>query len=201
MKYKVTINLLLMPLLASCGGAQAPTQPMDWHEPPALLEDDSGYITSIATATVPMTPPELREFLAGENSLIKYMEPVGSIAAPVERVPIEGTWPDEGARRRLVQRDGHQLLERSLKNELTDFRYQAFAFTSRAGWGVDHIYADWSLTPVENGTRFVWTYRVAPKSWLVTPILRRTRDKELRPFMQGAMDRMAKAARASVAAD
>ncbi|MEM1396562.1 MAG: SRPBCC family protein [Pseudomonadota bacterium] len=198
MRSKVTIMAILATVLAACS-SEPPSEPIAWFDPPDLLENESDYVVSVASATVPMTPRELRAFLAGKGSLIKYMEPVGSIAPPIERTPISGTWPDEGARRRLTQADGHQLLERSLKNETSDFRYQAFGFTSSAGRGVDHIYADWSLTPVEKGTLLEWTYRVAPTNALTRIFVRRTRDNELRPFMQGTMDRMAAAALAAKA--
>ena len=126
------------------------------------------------------------------------MEPVGDLVAPVKRVPIRGIWPEEGARRSLVQQDVHQMLEHSLKNEMLDFRYQDFGFTGSAGRGVDHIYADWSLIPVEKGTDFVWTYRVAPKNRLARFFVRKNLSDQLQPFMQGAIDRMAIAARAHV---
>ncbi|MEM9839956.1 MAG: SRPBCC family protein [Pseudomonadota bacterium] len=181
--------------LAACASPAPPSEPIAWFDPPELLEDESQYVVSHASVTVPMTPTELRAFLAGRGSLIRYMEPVGSIAPPVDEIPLEGIWPEQGARRILIQQDGHQILEHSLKNETRDFRYQAFGFTGSAARGVDHIYADWSLTPVESGTQFDWTYRVAPKNAVARIFVRRLRDNELRPFMQGAVDRMAEAAR------
>ncbi len=195
-----SVSIVLLALvLSACSTVKVPEQPLTWFEPPELLEDESRYISSVASATIPMTPVELREFLAGKNSLIKYMEPVGDIAPPVKRVPIEGVWPEQGARRSLVQQDGHQMLERSLRNELTDFRYQVFGLTSGASRGIDHIYADWSLEAVEGGTLFVWTYRVAPRYKIARPFVRRTLNNELQPFMQRAVDRMAVAARTHVA--
>lgn len=179
-------------LLAACSTPEVPTTPVAWSDPPPLLTDEDDYVSNTASVTVPLDPAELRAFLSENGSLIAYMEPVGSIAPPSARTPIEGTWPDEGARRRLTLADGHQLLERSLKNETDDFRYQAFGFTNAAGRGVDHIYADWRLTPTpDGGTRFEWTYRLAPKNPVARLVVRRTRDRELAPFMQGTLDRMA----------
>ncbi|MEO0963175.1 MAG: SRPBCC family protein [Pseudomonadota bacterium] len=195
MKMRILTALVLAALTAACAAQDAPTEPVAWVDPPEILSDESDYVISAATATVPLSPEELRAYLAENGSLIAFMEPVGSIAPPVDSQAIRGTWPDEGSRRRLIQVDGHQILERSLKNEVTDFRYQAFALTSGAGWAVDHIYADWSLTPVEGGTRFDWTYRVAPKYGILRVFMNRMRDNELHPFMQGAMDRMAAAVR------
>ncbi|MEO0400642.1 MAG: hypothetical protein AAF224_14625 [Pseudomonadota bacterium] len=183
--------------LVACGTSTPPSEPIAWRDPPPLLEDESQYLTYTATVTVPMTSVELREFLQTEGSLIEFMEPVGSIAPPKERTAISGVWPEKGARRRLRQIDGHQILEVSLKNEVTDFRYQAFAFTGSAARGVDHIYADWSLIPTEDGVQFDWTYRLAPRNAIARIVLRRLRDRELAPFMQGAMDRMADAVRAA----
>ena len=173
--------------------------PLPGFDPPELLADEGDYVISVATATAPMTPSELRSYLAKNGSLIQYMEPVGSIAPPVERMPISGAWPEKGARRRLIQADGHQLLERSLKNEITDFRYQAFGFTSGAGRGVDHIYADWSLEPIEQGTRFEWTYRVAPKTRLFVRLSSAPLSGSCSRSCKATMDRMAAAVRSAKA--
>ncbi|MEM1139228.1 MAG: SRPBCC family protein [Pseudomonadota bacterium] len=197
MKYRLVFVSLIAASLAACAPPAPPTEPVAWFDPPDLLADEKAYVVSIATTTVPMSPEELRAFLVDQGSLLVFMEPVGSIAPPVGQTAIEGVWPDEGARRRLIQQDGHQLLERSLKNETSDFRYQAFGFTSGIGRGVDHIYADWSLTPVEGGTQFDWTYRLAPKHALARIVVRRTRDNALQPFMQGTLDRMTLAAQAT----
>lgn len=190
---KLLATLLLALPLVACGTATPPTEPIPWQDPPALLEDESRYISYTATATVPMEPNELRDYLKESGSLIKYMEPVGSIAPPKDSIALRGEWPDKGARRILIQVDDHQILERSLKNDVDDFRYQAFGFTGEAARGVDHIYADWSLTPVEGGTRFDWTYRFASKNFIARRVITGLRDEELAPFMQGTMDRMAEA--------
>ena len=110
--------------------------------------------TAVTVAVVSMSPPELRAFLAREGRLIAYMESVGSLTPPASSDPLEGDWPEAGARRRLTLADGHQPLERGLKNETRDFRYQPSGFTNAAGQGLDYIYADWTLTEVPDGTRF-----------------------------------------------
>ena len=192
MRLKIVLITLL---LAACAAPTPPAAPLPWREPPSLLSDEDAYVVHTAVAVVAMSPPELRAFLAREGSLIAYMEPVGSLAPPAASDPLEGDWPEAGARRRLTLADGHQLLERSHKNETRDFRYQAFGFTNAAGRGVDHIYADWTLTEVPDGTHFEWTYRLVPKNPIARVFVRRFRDRELAPFMQGTLDRMAVAAR------
>ena len=179
-------------LLASCTSSISPPDaPPSYSEPPPLAE--TGYVTVVTSADIPMSVPELRAFLL-ERPFISFLEATDSISPPVAEETLRGEWLTPGAVRRLELEDGHYVIERVLENEPELFSYQAWIFTNAAARGVNHILGEQrfiALSPDE--TRFEWTYNVKPKSSFTALFVRR-QVPELTEFMDTGTQAMAAAA-------
>ena len=183
-------------LLASCTSAITPPDtPPAYSEPPPLVE--TGYVSVVTTADVPMSVTDLRAFLL-EQPFISFLEPTDTISPPVAEETLQGEWLTPGAVRRLQLADGHYVIERVLENEPELFSYQAWIFTNAAARGVNHILGEQRFIALgPNETRFEWTYNVKPKSSFTAFFVRR-QVPELTEFMETGTQAMAIAASEAV---
>ena len=196
--------LLIAPLvlaLSACSGNPAPpTSPPALGEAPAIEE---GWHATYRTTKVFDAPlePLLAWLSSGEEPLLAAMEETDRIKKPVELKVVRGQWPEVGAVRWLRFSDGHYTYERVLVSDLPRrFQYQVFGLTSEAA---DHItYArgqqEWRALP-DGRTELVWTYELRPNSIIKRPFVQDFLDSEMKPFMDGALDRVAVRAKAQFA--
>lgn len=191
----------LMLALAACSGNPAPPA-----SPPPLTEAppiEEGWHATYRTTKVFDAPlePLLAWLSSGEEPLLASMEETDRIKKPVDLKVVKGTWPEAGAVRWLKFSDGHYTYERVLVSELpARFQYQVFGLTSEAA---DHItYARgeqrWRTLP-DGRTELTWTYELRPNSIIKRPFVQDFLDKEMKPFMDGALERVAERAKAHFA--
>lgn len=91
---------------------------------------------------------------------------------------------DEGATRRVVLRDGNELLERILEVVPGErFTYEASGFAAPLGWWCDAAQGSWQFEPRDEGTEVTWHYRFTPNSVVGTWAIR----MGVAPFFQLAM--------------
>ena len=180
-------------LLASCTSAITPPEtPPVYSEPPPLAE--TGYISIVTSADIPMSVADLREFLL-EQPFISFLEPTETISPPVAEETLRGDWLTPGAVRRLQLGDGHYVIERVLENDPELFSYQAWVFTNAAARGVDHILGEQRFIALgSDEMRFEWTYNIKPRS-AITAFFVRRQIPELTEFMEAGTEAMAMAAR------
>ncbi len=192
------MRFLLVAIFLSVVGCSATTKPPStpplFTPPPAVATE--GFITTIATAEIPMSVPRLRAFLF-DTPFITFFEATETISPPVSTEPLQGEWLTPGAVRRVQLGDGHYVIERVLENRPELFSYQVWVFTNDAARGVEQIIGEQRFIALdENTTRFEWAYKVKPKSSFTRPFVKR-RQPELERFMNIGTSAMAAAATAA----
>ncbi|MEM7487919.1 MAG: SRPBCC family protein [Pseudomonadota bacterium] len=191
---RASFVIATLALLAACSEAGPPSIPPTAPPPPEVAT--TGFVRAQATATVPMSVPELRAFMAA-NPLIDFLEPTDNIAPPVASQVLSGTWPQPGATRWLRLSDGHYVVERVLQNNPDLFRYQIFLFTNSVGRGVDQIVGEQRfLAQPDGSTRIEWDYDVKARNALTRLFVRQQID-EIDAYITGGLDGLAAAATAA----
>jgi len=118
------------------------------------------------------------------------MEETQNIKKPIDTVVLHGTWPEEGAVRRLKFSDGHYTLERVIKNDFPYlFRYQVWNFTAASGKHLDYALGQqaWEVLP-DGRSQLTWTYSLRPNAGFKLPIVRRFINTDMKPLMENALD-------------
>lgn len=182
---------LLVSLAACADNPAPPDSPPRLTEAPAMEEGWHAEFVTVQVIDAPLEP--LQTWIGKSNELVAEMEETDRIKKPVEVKVVSGDWPETGSIRWLKFSDGHYTYERVLENRLPEhFRYQVWGLTSSAS---DHItYAqgqqDWRT--LEDGrSEFKWTYRLRPNSIIKRPFVQSFLDNDMKPFMEGAIGRMA----------
>ncbi|WP_379550228.1 hypothetical protein [Qipengyuania sp. DGS5-3] len=184
--------ILLSLSIAACAGN--PTPPIG---PPALTEApplEEGWHAEFVTTQVidaPLVP--LQQWIGRSNELVAAMEETDAIKKPVEVKVVSGTWPETGSVRWLRFSDGHYTYERVLENRLpVHFRYQVWGLTSSASAHITYAQGQQDWRVLEDGrSEFTWTYRLRPNGIIKRPFVQGFLDNDMKPFMEGAIGRMA----------
>ncbi len=185
--------IVLTLTLAACSG---PTEPPLAHDPPPLAAEDR-YITHVEGASFAGSLAEIRAFME-DPGVLSFTEPTPRIPGIVEITPLDGTFPDTGATRRLAFADGSFVVERVVQNRPGLFQYQVWNLTSGSGRAVDHILGAFRYEPRDDGTiEVIWTYRILPRFGLVRPFVRSFVENDIAPFMESGLDGAAAAFNAS----
>ena len=179
-------------VLAACA-VEPPAEPPQMTKPPAPATSD--FLTAYTEQTIPMDRATLRAFME-QTPLIEFLEPTEKISNPVDGTVLTGTWPEEGAARRLELADGHFVIERVLSNTTEAFEYQIFVFTNATGRGVEQIVGQQRFVPTEGGTRFEWTYNVLPTNPLTRLFVQRNMP-EIQDYISGGLEGFADATRSA----
>lgn len=194
------VLLATLSLGACAGNPTAPGSAPALTEPPPL---ENGWHASYSTVQVfdaPIAP--LQAWLSSaEEPLISRMEETDRIKKPVAMRVVKGSWPDVGATRWIRFSDGHYTYERVLVNKLPRFfQYQVFAFTGEASRHITYARGqqEWRSLP-DGRTELTWTYQLRPNSIVKRPFVQGFLDNDMKPFMDGALDRTAAAASAQFA--
>lgn len=186
----VTASLLVS--LAACAGNPAPPD-----GPPALTkapEIEDGWHAEFVTVKVIDAPLEpLQAWIGKSNELGKEMQETDQIKKPVEVKVVSGNWPETGSVRWLRFSDGHYTYERVLENRLPEhFRYQVWGLTSAASNHITYAQGQQDWRTLEEGrSEFQWTYRLRPNSVIKRPFVQSFLDNDMKPFIEGAIGRMA----------
>ncbi|GAB5414259.1 MAG: hypothetical protein Cons2KO_18620 [Congregibacter sp.] len=121
------------------------------------------------------------------------MEETDRIKKPVEVQVVSGVWPEPGSVRWLRFSDGHYAHERVLIQDLPRlFRYQVYNLTSAAGAHLAYARGqqEWRELP-DGRSEISWTYEIRPNLALKRPFIKSFLDNDMKPFMDGALERMA----------
>lgn len=177
--------------LAACAGNPAPPD-----GPPALTEapplEDGWHATYVTSKIIDAPLVPLGKWIDEGKEIVGAMEETDQIKKPVDLRVVAGTWPENGSVRWLKFSDGHYTFERVLENNLPyNFQYQVWGITSGAS---NHIvYArgqqDWRV--LEDGrSEYTWTYKLRPNSIIKRPFVNGFLKSDMKPFMEGALERL-----------
>jgi len=186
--------------LAACAGNPAPPDgPPPLTTAPPL--EEGWHATFVTTKVIDAPLEPLQAWITRSNELVAAMEETDQIKKPVEVNVVRGNWPETGAMRWVRFSDGHYTYERVLENRLPQrFSYQIWGLTSAASNHVTYAQGQWDWREVENGkSEFKWTYRLRPNSIIKRPFVQSFLDNDMKPFMEGAIGRMAANAEAEFA--
>ncbi|MDC0672272.1 SRPBCC family protein [Nannocystis radixulma] len=105
--------------------------------------------------------------------------------------PLSSQWGAVGTRRRVVFRDGDTALEQIDHLEAgSQFRYVVWNSTNDGRRAVRYAVGEFRVSPTATGAHLVWTYRFRGRGWPTDRFLRRFVERDYRPFMRAAMERM-----------
>ena len=150
----------------------------------------------------------LMPWMTETTRMVDAMEETENIKKPVAIDVLSGTWPEDGAVRRVTLSDGHQSLERVVANRLPEsFEYQIWNFTTSAGGNLDYALGTqmWSEVDAdgdgaEDETRLEWTYALLPNARFKRRFVQSFVNNDIEPFLSGAADRVVAKAEAELGA-
>lgn len=186
------ISLLVLLLsIPVVGCAGRPTPPLDARSPRPLLNQD-GFVSHTEEITVRVPMEFLHEWRhASSEHLENTLRGTNKIAGVARTEMIRGTWPEPGARRRVIRRDGNQSLEEVLQNTWpTSFQYEVWGFTDRERILANYLVGEFQHSNVPDGTLVKWTYSFHRRSTLATPLLSMVVRNRVPEFMQTALANM-----------
>ena len=177
------------------------TAPTDFSNPPAVVAD-AKYASYTLTHEFDVPHLWLMDWLQQDDQFVKVMEETENIKKPIETVYLSGNWPEDGAVRRIKLSDGHYTFERVISNTLPDqFQYQIWAFTTKAGQNLDYTLGTQSWEALaDDRTRLTWTYALKPDAGFKHGFVQGFVDSDIKPFLDGAVVRVAAQAEAAYAA-
>lgn len=187
---EISILILLLAILI-IGCASSPAAPLDPKSAKPLLDQD-GFVshTEIVTVHVPM------EFLhewrrKSSGRLESTLRGTNKIAGVARTEMLQGSWPEPGARRRVVRKDGNQSLEEALENTWpTSFRYEVWGFTDRERILTNYLVGEFQHHEVPGGTEVKWTYSFHRRTLLAAPFLSMVVNSRVPEFMRAALQNM-----------
>lgn len=190
---------MVVSLAACAGNPPPPDGPPALTEAPAMEEGWHAEFVTTKVIDAPLVP--LQGWIGKSNEIVAAMEETDEIKKPVEVKVVSGTWPENGSVRWLRFSDGHYTYERVLENRLPEhFRYQVWGLTSAASNHITYAQGQQDWRQLEDGTsEFTWTYRLRPNSIIKRPFVQGFLDNDMKPFMEGAIGRMAEKADAQFA--
>lgn len=184
-----TVVLFLSIPAAGCTGG--PRSSLDERSPrPTVAQNRFVSHTEQITVHVPME--FLHEWRQSSSAhLENTLRGTDKIAGVARTEMIQGTWPEPGARRRVMRKDGNQSLEEVLENTWpTSFRYEVWGFTDRERIVTDYLVGHFVHSEVSDGTLVTWTYAFHSRSVLATPFLSIAVRNRVPEFMQTALRNM-----------
>ena len=184
----VFVLFLTIPALGCVGGPGAPPA-SDGTRPPV---NEDGFVSSTEEITVHVPIEFLHEWRhASGGHLENTLRGTEKIAGVSRTEMIHGTWPEPGARRRVVRKDGNQSLEEVLENARPrSFRYEVWGFTDRERILTDYLVGEFQHSEVPDGTLVKWSYCFHRRSALAGPFLSMAVRSRVPEFMQSALRNM-----------
>lgn len=190
--FRPLLVLVVSLSLISCASNPAPpTAPPELTTPPPLSDGWHATFQTTQVIDAPLVP--LQTWIVASNELVLAMEETDRIKKPVEVKVVSGNWPEKDSVRWVRLSDGHYTYERVLENRLPEhFSYQIWGLTSSAGDHVTYAQGQWDWRETDEGqSEFAWTYRLRPNSIIKRPFVSSFLDSDMKPFMEGAIGRMA----------
>ena len=180
------VLFLSIPVVGCAGGPMPP--PLDARSPRPPLDQD-GFVSHTEEITVHVPMEFLHEWRHGSSGhLENTLRGTNKIAGVARTEMINGTWPEPGARRRVIRRDGNQSLEEVLQNTWpTSFRYEVWGFTDRERILADYLVGEFQHGNAPDGTLVKWTYSFHRRWALATPLLSMVVRDRVPEFMQTAL--------------
>ena len=192
MKGASEISVLVLFLgISAAGCAAGPgTPPVSGSARPAV--DQGGFVSHTEEITVHVPMAFLCEWRRASSARLENtLRGTNKIAGVARTEMIRGTWPEPGARRRVVRKDGNQSIEEVLENTWpTSFRYEVWGFTDRERLLTDYLVGEFHHSEVPDGTHVKWTYSFHRRSMLATPLLSVVVRSRMPDFMQTALQNM-----------
>lgn len=178
---------ILVPLVALSSLALPVLLPRGDGPPP--LRDEGGYLVTSQAAVFNGTPAQVIEALqTAETGVLAHVEPTHRIPAIAGLTPIYGSFPDEGAVRRVELATGDHVTERVLVNNAITFAYQIWGFTAANSRPLDHIRGEFRYIDLGDGrTEVQWDYAIAPRIFWARPFVRSFLENDFTPFMAGGL--------------
>jgi|GEM_PF-4526786 len=180
-------------LILRSGDVEPPaTAPTDFSNPPAVISD-AKYASYELVYEFGVPHLWLMEWLSTDDRFVSVMEETENIKKPIETVYLSGDWPNEGAVRRVKLSDGHYTFERVIVNNLPDqFQYQIWGFTTKAGQNLEYTLGTqyWEVIDGDR-TQLTWSYELLPNSGFKRGFVQNFVDSDIKPFLDGAVERVA----------
>ena len=192
-----TIALIAAPL-AACGDRPPPAEPIAFDGTVPPVEADADYASFTLERDFDVPRDVLMPWMTETTRMVDAMEETENIKKPVAIDILSGTWPEDGSVRRVTLSDGHQTLERVVRNGLPErFEYQIWNFTTSAGGNLDYALGTqvWSEVDADGDgaddeTRLTWTYALLPDAGFKRRFVQDFVDNDIEPFLTGAADRV-----------
>jgi hypothetical protein len=184
----VLVLLLSIPVAGCVTGPAAPLA-ADSARPRV---DQDGFVRNTESITVHVPMEFLHHWSsASSGRLENTLRGTNKIAGVAHTEMIRGTWPQPGARRRVLRKDGNQSLEEVLENTWpTSFRYEVWGFTDKERILTDYLVGKFQNSEAPDGTLVNWTYSFHRRSMLATPLLSMMVRGRVPEFMRTALANM-----------
>jgi hypothetical protein len=179
-------------LLTSCAGPIGVDKNLSAEERDRLQremprpepDDSSSYVVAEVDVEAGAPAPEK---LADLTALLRC--PV-AVAVPERVDPLSGTWPQPGARRRIVFADGNSVVEEMLEPRAGEtYRYVAWNLTTNTGRYVRYAVG---VVSQEAG-HLRWSHAYRPKAWPDGWIIEGYVHEDLQPCMRAALTELVSA--------
>ena len=195
-------------LLGACGDRPPPASTIAFDGRVPSIEADARYASFTLERDFDVPRDVLMPWMTETTRMVDAMEETENIKKPVAIDVLSGTWPEDGAVRRVTLSDGHQTLERVVANRLPEsFEYQIWNFTTSAGGNLDYALGTqvWSEVDADGDgtadeTRLVWTYALLPNAGFKRRFVQSFVNNDIEPFLSGAADRVVAKAEAELGA-
>ncbi|MBV8586681.1 MAG: SRPBCC family protein [Verrucomicrobia bacterium] len=187
---QIVIGILSISILVvvSTTARQSPLNPSS--TPPPV--DHHGFVSHTEVITVQVPMQFFRQWRqTSSGHLGNTLRGTSKIAGVAYTEMIRGTWPQPGARRRVVRKDGNESLEEVLENSWpTRFRYEVWGFTDQERILTNYLVGEFQYRGVPEGTEVKWTYSFHRRYLLTTPILSIEVHNRVPEFMRTALQSM-----------
>lgn len=186
----LTLALGAAPLAASEVPAPLPVQSfaqLGVPAPPALSAADAYQTNTVRARAAGTDIAALRAFMDA-HPVTDYVATTDAIPKIVGFEYLSGTWPTEGAVRRVDLADGSSVHERVLTNTPDTFAYQIWNISSGPGRFVDHIKGEFTWVQDGPDVDITWDYNVRAATFIARPFISRYLRNDFAPFMAQGMD-------------
>jgi hypothetical protein len=187
-------------LAISAGCAVSPPQQAPASAQAPAIDPKAEYVSYTTSRTIDWDRASFRRWLEARQLVSFFPKDMG-IPGVASTTPIQGTWGQNGAIRRVHLDNGHYAFDLILNNQFPEvFQYQVFGFTNEAARVADYIYAELKYTePAAGKTLLTWTYSMKPKSGLTRPLASFFINNRFAPYMEAGMNNMVTAAKDAAA--
>lgn len=182
------VVVILLALAGACGGSIPPpsSPPAYTDAAPALAE--GAHAVHTATREINADATTVRS-LIDEGRMLTMLRSTSRVSKPASYEMLQGTWPEEGAVRRVRQEDGHYVAERIVSRSEEGFVYQIWAPTTAAGRNILYGRGEFRVVPLPDGRcELTWSYALRAKQVWARPFVGAFVRDHFAPFMEAGLD-------------